>query len=75
MIISKTITKKGLEDLIKKTFEKFGFITTSKLLDALKLLGFFYATNAGISINTEDLKIPKIKKRYNEYVNKKNNCY
>ncbi len=71
MIISKTITKKGLEDLIKKTFEKFGFITTSKLLDALKLLGFFYATNAGISINTEDLKIPKIKKSYIDNVTKK----
>ena len=28
----------------------------------LKLLGFYYATNAGISINLEDLKTPDLKK-------------
>lgn len=30
-------------------------------MDSLKLLGFHYATNAGISINIEDLRTPDIK--------------
>ena len=62
MFINYTITKKILEILIKKTYSKFGNITTSSLLDSFKLLGFGYATNASISINIEDLKIPKIKR-------------
>ena len=64
MIITKTITKKILESLVQETFLKFGFISSSTLLDSLKLLGFQYATNAGISINIEDLKTPDLKKNY-----------
>ena len=64
MIITKTITKKILENLVHETFSKFGTISSSSLLDSLKLLGFHYATNAGISINIEDLKTPDLKKSY-----------
>jgi len=64
MIITKTITKKILENLVHETFSKFGAISSSSLLDSLKLLGFHYATNAGISINIEDLKTPDLKKNY-----------
>jgi len=64
MIITKTITKKILENLVHETFSKFGTISSSSLLDSLKLLGFHYATNAGISINIEDLKTPDLKKNY-----------
>jgi hypothetical protein len=64
MIITKTITKKILENLVHETFSKFGTISSSALLDSLKLLGFHYATNAGISINIEDLKTPNLKKNY-----------
>lgn len=61
MFINYTLTKKLLEILIKLTYSKFGNIITSSILDSIKLLGFFYATNAAISINIEDLKIPKLK--------------
>jgi hypothetical protein len=61
MIITNTITKKLLENLVHQTFLKFGMISSSSLLDSLKLLGFSYATAAGISINIEDLKTPDIK--------------
>jgi len=64
MIITKTITKKVLENLVHQTFLKFGVISSSSLLDSLKLLGFHYATNAGLSINIEDLKTPDLKKNY-----------
>lgn len=61
MIINYTINKKNLENIINRTFFKFGYIASSFLLDSLKLLSFYYATNSGISISIEDLKTPKIK--------------
>jgi hypothetical protein len=61
MIITQTITKKTLETIVQKTFSNFGNLYCSSLLDSLKLLGFYYATNAGISINIEDLKTPNVK--------------
>ena len=63
MLITETITKKILEKIVKETFSKFGLLSSSSLLDSLKLLGFYYATNAGISINIEDLKTPDAKKK------------
>jgi hypothetical protein len=61
MIITKTITKKILENLVYESFLKLGTFFSSTLLDSLKLIGFQYATNSGISINIEDLKTPYIK--------------
>lgn len=61
MVITYTVNKKNLENIINKTFSKFGYITSSFLLDSLKLLGFHYATNSGLSISIEDFKTPKIK--------------
>ena len=43
---------------------KIWTFSSSSLLDSLKLLGFHYATNAGISINIEDLKTPNVKKHF-----------
>ena len=62
MLLNRTVTKKILEKLVHETFSQFGIIQCSSLLDSLKLLGFYYATNAGISINLEDLKTPDLKK-------------
>lgn len=64
MIISRTVTKKVLETIVHETFSTFGILSCSSLLDSLKLLGFYYATNAGISINIEDLKTPNVKKDF-----------
>jgi DNA-directed RNA polymerase subunit beta' len=69
MSLNITITKKILEAIVHETFSNFGFLSSSSLLDSLKLLGFFYATNAGISINIEDLKTPDVKKRYIQTAN------
>jgi DNA-directed RNA polymerase beta' subunit len=46
---------KNKNKIVYETFSKFGTISSSALLDSLKLLGFHYATNAGISINIEDV--------------------
>lgn len=78
MFITNTITKTILEGIIKKNFKNFGIFSTSSLLDSLKLLGFFYATNSGISVNIEELKTPAVKKNFIEnalrdsnYINEK----
>jgi hypothetical protein len=49
-----------LETIVHETFSNFGSLSSSSLLDSLKLLGFYYATTAGVSI--EDLKTPDIKR-------------
>ena len=64
MIITRTVTKKILESIVQQTFTQFGNLSSSALLDSLKLLGFYYATIAGISINIEDLKTPDVKKNF-----------
>ena len=69
MFLTNTVTKKALENIVHETFSNFGSITSSSLLDSLKFLGFYYATNAGISINIEDLKTPNMKKKFLETAN------
>ncbi len=61
MILTKTLTKKILEQIIKECFCKFGNVQASLLLDSLKFLGFYYATKSGLSISIEDLKTPETK--------------
>jgi len=56
MNIFSEFTKSSLELLIKNIFLKFGNISTCKVMDSIKILGFFYATAGGISISIEDLK-------------------
>ena len=69
MLITRTVTKKILETIVHETFSNFGVLSSSSLLDSLKLLGFYYATNAGISINIEDLKTPDVKKDFIKVAN------
>ena len=69
MLITRTVTKKILETIVHETFSNFGVLSSSSLLDSLKLLGFYYATNAGISINIEDLKTPDVKKDFIKIAN------
>jgi hypothetical protein len=69
MLLNKTVNKKILETIVHETFSNFGTVSSSSLLDSLKLLGFHYATNAGISISIEDLKTPDVKKSFIETAN------
>lgn len=64
MLLNRTVNKKILESIVHETFSNFGSIASSSLLDSLKLLGFYYATNAGISISIEDLKTPDVKRSF-----------
>jgi len=73
MLITRTVTKKILETIVHETFSNFGVVASSSLLDSLKLLGFHYATNAGVSINIEDLKTPDVKKDFIQIANREIN--
>ena len=55
------ISKKQLKELLSWCFTKYGSIKACFLADELKYVGFKYATQAGISISIEDLRIPEIK--------------
>src|SRR6187401_95620 len=55
------LKKKGLQQLVQSCYLKFGLEKTVEMLDALKNLGFTYATRSGLSIGIDDLIIPKEK--------------
>ena len=59
---NKTINKKILKDLIYCAFLNYGKYKATSLVDGLKNLGFYFATQSGISISIEDLRVPSKKK-------------
>ena len=55
------IGKKQLRQLLAWSFTNYDSMQACQLADELKYLGFKYASQAGISISIEDLKIPFVK--------------
>jgi len=64
------IGKKQLRQLLAWSFTNYDSMQACFLADELKYLGFKYATQAGISISIEDLKIPFVKNLMLEKANK-----
>jgi len=56
--INGLLRKKGVGALVSYCYLRFGLDTTVQMLDAIKELGFLYATKAGISIGVDDLIVP-----------------
>jgi len=67
---NRLINKKQLKELLRWSFSKYDSMQASLLADELKYLGFKYATQAGISISIEDLKVPQTKNEILEKANK-----
>ena len=61
--INGMLRKKGLQQLVQFGYLRFGLDRTVEMLDAIKDLGFRYATRAGISIGIDDLLIPEEKEK------------
>ncbi len=61
--INGILRKKGLQQIVQYGYLRFGLEKTVEMLDAIKDLGFTYATRAGISIGIDDLVIPEGKER------------
>ena len=55
------INKKQLKQLLAWSFTKYSSMQACSLSDELKYLGFKYASQAGISISIEDLRVPFVK--------------
>lgn len=68
---NKVLKKKNIGALIDHVYKIGGYGVTAEFLDNLKNLGFKYATEAGISISIDDIRIPKAKKKYIDDAKKK----
>ncbi|MDR2588859.1 MAG: DNA-directed RNA polymerase subunit beta' [Spirochaetales bacterium] len=67
--INHTLGDKEIKNIIAKAYEEQGSYITVKMLDAIKDLGFKYATVFGATIGVEDVLIPGIKKEMIEKAN------
>lgn len=59
---NKVMNKKALGELLSRVYVEFGGAKTGALANALKDLGFKYATLAGVTISIDDLTVPEAKK-------------
>ena len=60
-LVNQLMDKKALSDLIGESFLQAGSEKTVTLLDAIKSLGFKYATEAGLTVSIDHMRIPKTK--------------
>ncbi|AEH50946.1 DNA-directed RNA polymerase subunit beta' [Pseudothermotoga thermarum] len=68
---SATFDKKVIKNVIYDTFKKHGVEMTADLLDAMKDLGFHYATLSGLTMSLKDLVISPLKDKIIEEAKKK----
>jgi DNA-directed RNA polymerase subunit beta' len=68
--VNQEMNKRELTRLVAQCYYLLGNTQTVRLLDALKDLGFRYATLAGISIGIDDMHIPAAKERLIEEARK-----
>ena len=61
-LINENLNKKKLSKLILEIFEKYGASSAADVGNALKDLGFHYATKAAVTLSIEDLSVPSEKK-------------
>jgi len=62
--------EKELNALVSACFDKNGAAVTARMLDAIKEIGFTFATKFGITIGMEDIKVPAEKKKLLEKAEK-----
>ncbi|MEZ4666660.1 MAG: DNA-directed RNA polymerase subunit beta' [Anaerolineae bacterium] len=60
--VQETMGKKQLQDLVAKCYQRIGGERTTDIVDAIKNLGFHYATISGTTIAVADLTIPDERK-------------
>ncbi len=76
---NKAMKKGDLKNIISECLEKTDSETTAKLSDAIKKIGFKYATLSGLSIASSDMEIPKEKEELveqaSDIIKKINNQY
>lgn len=77
--VNELLTKKRLRQLIGQAFRTVGLARTVEFLDALKDMGFHFATVGGLSVGMTDVVVPKEKDeiihRTQEEVDRINEAY
>ncbi len=58
---NKILKKKDIGNLVDYIYKHGGYEVTPKFLDNLKNLGFRFATDAGISVSIDDIRVPPSK--------------
>ncbi|MFN8297792.1 MAG: DNA-directed RNA polymerase subunit beta' [Chitinophagales bacterium] len=61
--VNKMLGKKTLKDVIGQILAETDIPTTSKFLDDIKKLGFFYSFKGGLSFNLRDVVVPTTKEK------------
>ena len=61
--INELTGKKGLDNIVAKTYRMAGNAATAQLLDGIKALGFKYSTHAGMTVGLADIEVPEAKKQ------------
>ena len=56
--VQDTMGKKQLQNLVAKSYQRLGADRTTDIVDAIKNLGFHYATISGTTIAVSDLTVP-----------------
>lgn len=56
--VQETMGKKGLQTLVARCYQRIGGDLTTDIVDAIKNIGFHYATVSGTTIAVADLTIP-----------------
>jgi DNA-directed RNA polymerase subunit beta' len=68
--VNKALTNKAVNEIIADLYKHKGAAVTVKFLDAIKRLGFQFATKFAPTISIEDVKIPESKAKLIEKANK-----
>ncbi len=58
---NEVMDKKNLKDVVSECYHALGNHETAEVLDAIKNLGFRYATKSGATIAIHDVEVPEIK--------------
>ncbi|MGE5577734.1 MAG: DNA-directed RNA polymerase subunit beta', partial [Syntrophothermus sp.] len=60
--MNEVVDKKKLAKIVEQCYRKFGNAGTAQVLDAIKRIGFRFATRSGTTISVTDITIPPQKK-------------
>lgn len=60
--VNESLNDKSIRKFVMRSFKEYGNFTTVRLLDALKDIGFEFATKMGTTIGMDDILIPEEKR-------------
>ena len=56
---NEAMSKKALRELVSRVYQELGPEVTAEFVDAVKNIGFRYATQSGLTISSSDISVPR----------------